>query len=38
MEGMSFTAYVIALALVLVVCIAQVLARVFTTIDPSAAF
>lgn len=38
MEGTTLTGFLIALAVVLVVCIAQVLARVFTTIDPSAAF
>lgn len=38
MEGASLTAYVIALALVAVVIVAQILASVFQAIDPSAAF
>lgn len=38
MEGMTFTAVVVALALCLVVIVAQIAASAFGQVDPSAAF
>lgn len=37
-EGATITGFVVALALCAVVIVAQVLARVFDLVDPSAAF
>ena len=38
MEGMTLTAFVVALALCLVVVVAQVVASAFGAVDPGAAF
>lgn len=38
MEGMSLTGFVLALALCLVVIVAQVVVNIFGAVDPSAAF
>lgn len=38
MEGLTLTSAVIALALVLVVLVAQILASAFGAVDPGAAF
>lgn len=38
MEGLTITGAVIALALVMLVVVAQVLASIFGAVDPSAAF
>lgn len=38
MEGMTLTGFLVALAVCLVVIVAQILASVFGAVDPSAAF